>query len=95
MGLVLLAAQDQRLNLRRKLVGMPVRAPRSIGQPVQADIVVARQDLVAGLAGDTELPAQARHLLAIQQPGYELQTLIHGFTRLPGHLALLAKGPIV
>jgi hypothetical protein len=52
-------------------------------------------DGLAGFAGDAELAAQPRHLLPVQQPGNKLQTLIHEFTRLPGHLALPAKGPIV
>src|SRR5579872_6054800 len=55
--------------------------------------VVACEDLVTGLAGDAELSAQRRHLLSIQQPGNELQSFVHGFTHLPGHLALPAKGP--
>jgi predicted N-formylglutamate amidohydrolase len=69
--------------------------PRAIREPVQADLVVVREDLVAGLTGDAEVAARHRHLLPVQQPSNELQTLIHGFTHLPGHLALPAKGPIV
>lgn len=37
----------------------------------------------------------AAFLLPVQQPGNELQSFVHGFTRLPGHSALPAKGPIV
>lgn len=40
-------------------------------------------------------PTPPRHLLPVKQPGDKLQPFIHGFTRLPGHLALPAKGPIV
>ena len=61
----------------------------------QTNLVVAREDLVAGLAGDPELSTQARHLLAVQPRGNELQSFVHGFTPFPGHLALPAKGPIV
>lgn len=39
-----------------------------------------------------ELPAKHGHLLAVQQPGNELQPLFHDVTLLPRHLALLAKG---
>jgi hypothetical protein len=36
-----------------------------------------RDDLVAGLAGDAELAAQRRYLLAIQNPRNEFETLVH------------------
>src|SRR5882672_9552441 len=39
-------------------------APTSVGQPLNAAFLIAIQDLVAGLTGDPELPAQIRHLLA-------------------------------
>ena len=93
--LVLLETHDLRLDLERQLVGVSIGPPRAIGEPVQADLVVAREDFVAGLTGDAEVAARHRHLLPVQQPSNELQTLIHGFTHLPGHLALPAKGPIV
>jgi hypothetical protein len=92
---LLLAAYDQRLDLNGELVGMPVRSPRAIGQPFQTATVIAFEDLVAGLPRDAEATAQHRHLLTVQQPGNELQPFIHELTLLPGHLALLAKGPIV
>src|SRR4051794_40001475 len=69
--------------------------PRSPVQPFQTAIIVAMEDLVAGLARDTEPTAQSRHLLSVQQPGNEFQPFIHLVTLLPGHFALLAKGPIV
>jgi hypothetical protein len=61
------------------------------GQPFQAAVVVALEDLIAGLARDAEIPAQHRHLLSIQHPLDELQPLIHLAT-LPNTFALLAKG---
>ena len=93
--LVLLEVHDLRLDLEGQLVGVTIRSTRPIGEPFQADLVVAREDLVAGLAGDTELPAEDGHRLAVQKPSNELQSFVHGFTRFPGHLALPAKGPIV
>jgi hypothetical protein len=84
---------DNRLTHRNS--DRPIGPARPIREPVQADLVIAREDLVAGLTGDAELTARHRHLLPVQQPGNELYTLIHGFTHLPGHLALPAKGPIV
>lgn len=74
---------------------MTIRPARAIGETFEPGFVVAREDLVAGLTGDAELTAQRCHLLAIQESGNELQSFVHGFTRLPGHLALPAKGPIV
>jgi len=64
--LVLLAPHDQRLDLGGQLVGMAVGPARAVGEPLQANLVVASEDLVAGLAGDAELTAQRRHLLAVQ-----------------------------
>jgi hypothetical protein len=92
---LLLAAHDQRLDLNRELVGMPVGSPRAIGQPFQTATVIAFEDLVAGLPRDAEPTAKNCHLLSVQQPGNELQPFIHEITLLPGHFALLAKGPIV
>jgi len=64
--LVLLDAHDQRLDLDRELIGMAIRPARAVGEPFQACRVIACENLVAGLAGDAELTAQPRHLLAIQ-----------------------------
>jgi hypothetical protein len=47
---VLLEAHDLRLDLERELVGVAIRPARAISEPVQADRVVADEDLVAGLA---------------------------------------------
>jgi hypothetical protein len=66
--LVLLDAHDQRLDLDRELIGMAIGPARAVGEPFQAGRVIAGEDLVAGLAGDAELTAQRRHLLAVQQP---------------------------
>jgi hypothetical protein len=46
-------------------------------------------------ARHAEPTAKNRHLLSVQQPGNEFQPFIHRITLLPGHFALLAKGPIV
>jgi len=94
-GPILLQADDQRFDLKGQLIGVAVGPARSICQGLKTAIVVALEDLVAGLARDAELAGQWRHLLAVQEASNELQTLIHGFTRFPGHLALPAKGPIV
>ena len=61
---LILQLHDQRLDLKRQSVGVPIRPARSISQSLNAAILVAGVELVAGLAGDIELPAQHRHLLA-------------------------------
>lgn len=93
--LLALEPDDQVLDRLGQLVGVAHRPACPIGQGLQPVPLVAVENLVAGLAGDAEIPAQPRHLLPIKQPGDKLQPFIHGFTRLPGHLALPAKGPIV
>ena len=54
---------------------MPIRPPAPVGQLVQAAVLVPVVDFVAGLAGNAELPAQARHLLAVEQAGNESDVL--------------------
>src|SRR6202011_4459188 len=86
-------AHDLRLDLEGQLVRVAVGPARAVGKPFQTDFVVAREDLVAGLARDTELTAQHRHLLPIQQPGDELEPFIHLVTLLPGHFCSPRKRP--
>ena len=93
--LILLQTHDLRLDLKGQLIGVPIWPARAIGQAFQPDLIVAGEDLVAGLARDAELPAQPRHLLPVQQPGDELEALIHRVTLLPGHVCSPAKSPIV
>ena len=69
--LVLLEAHDLGLDLERQLVGLAVGSAGAVGEALQADLVVAREDLVAGLAGDPELATRHRHLLPVQQVGNE------------------------
>lgn len=71
--LVLLEADDQRLDLHRQLIGVAVGPARSVGQALDPRAVVSIEDLVAGLARHAEIAADARHLLPIEQPGDELQ----------------------
>ena len=72
----------------RELIGMPIRPPASIRETIQAAVLVAGVDLVAGLAGNAKLPAEAGHLLAVEQPGNESETFVHNMTLLPGHRSL-------
>ena len=48
-------------------------------------VLVAVEDLVAGLARDPELGAQRRHLLALEQAGDKPEPLVHDVTLLPRH----------
>ena len=87
-----LQPDDQRLDLQRQLVGMPVGTPRAVGEPLHSAVAIALEDFVAGLARDRELLAQPRQSLAVQQPCDELHPLVHEVTLLPRHLCSPAKG---
>ena len=63
-GVLTLDVQDVVLYLEWKLVGIAIRAPASVGEPLNAAFLVAIEDLVAGLTGNTKLPAKFRHGLA-------------------------------
>jgi hypothetical protein len=67
---------------------MPVGPPAAVGQAIEAAVLVALEDLVAGLARDIELAADDCHLLARRAAGDETETLIHLGTLLPRHFAL-------
>lgn len=87
---VLLEAHDLRLDLEGQLIGVAIGPARPVSQPLKTNLI-AREDFVAGLARDAELPAQARHLLPVQEPGDEFEPLIHRVTLLPGHFCSPAK----
>ncbi len=88
MGILLLEADDQLLDLHRQLVGVPIRSSTAVGQAIDAAVLVAVVDLEAGLAGDAELTAERRHLLAIEITGDESETFFHDIPLLPGHDSL-------
>src|SRR5271166_731181 len=85
MRLVSLERDDQSLDLRRELIGVADRPPRTVAQRLKALLLVPVEYLVAGLARNPELATDLAHRLAIQKPGDEPQTLIHDRTLLPGH----------
>src|SRR5512134_3325702 len=84
----LLVPEDQVLDLKRQAVRLPIRPPGPIRQSLQTTALIAGEDLVAGLAGDIELPAKRRHLLPLEQPSYKPQAFIHLATLPPRHLRL-------
>ncbi len=70
-GILPLERHNQFLDRHRELIGVPVRPPAPVGQPLDAAVFIALVDLVAGLAGDPELRAQRRHLLPVEPTGDE------------------------
>jgi len=64
--LVSLQSDNQALDRRRQLVGVAHRSARPIGQGLEPILLVAVENLVAGLAGYAELAAHVRHALAVQ-----------------------------
>ena len=63
-GVLMLHVQDVVLHLEREVIGVAIGTTAAVGQPLHPTFLVAIKDLVAGLAGDPELPAQFRHGLA-------------------------------
>ncbi len=90
---LLLQAHDQLLDLERKLIGLAIGPPGAVRQRFKPASVIAALNLVAGLARDAELPAEAGHLLAVQEPRDEFEPFIHGFAHFPGHFASPRKRP--
>jgi hypothetical protein len=66
MRLLLLAPDDQALDLIRQLIGIAHRPPTAIGQCLQAALFVPVENFVAGLSGYPERPAHVAHRLPVQ-----------------------------
>ena len=80
-----LQAHDRGLDGRRQPIRLPVRAVAPIAEGLDPAVLVAVEDLVAGLARNPELGAQRRHLLALEQAGDKPESLVHDVTLLPRH----------
>src|SRR6266478_5648804 len=63
-GVLALHVQDIVLHLKRKLVGIPIGTPASVGQPLNVTFLIAIEDLITRLAGDLKLSAEFRLRLA-------------------------------
>jgi hypothetical protein len=63
-GVLPLHVQNEVLHLKRQLMGIPIGTAASVGEPLNPAFLVAIEDLVAGLAGDSELPAKLGQWLA-------------------------------
>src|ERR1700730_10807354 len=86
--LLALQPDDQGLELLRELVGVTYRPPGAVAQRLEPVLLVAIENLVAGLAGNAELPADLGHGFPIQKPGDKTKALFHYRTRFPRHLHL-------
>src|SRR6266536_1852496 len=71
--LVAFEPDDEGLELRGQLVGVADRPARAVAQGRKPVLFVAVENLVAGLAGDAELPAHVRHGFPVQQAGDKAQ----------------------
>src|ERR1700693_3021912 len=63
-GVLALHVQNIVLHLKGKLMGIAIGTAASVGQPLNPTFLVAIEDLVAGLAGNAEPPAEFRHRFA-------------------------------
>src|SRR5215218_3461925 len=91
--LLTLQAYDQALDLGRQLIGIAHRPTRAVGQGLEPELLVAGENLVAGLARDAEGAAELRHRLTVEKLCDKPQALVHHRTLLPRHphLPLLGK----
>ena len=69
MRLVALEIDDQPLHLVRQLVGIAHRPARAIGKSIEPFLLVAIEDLVAGLAGNAEITAHLAHAFTVEKTG--------------------------
>jgi len=63
-GVLAFHIQDIVLYLKRKLVGVTIVASAAIRESLNTGLLIAIEDLVASLAGNSEFPAQFRHRFA-------------------------------
>src|SRR5688572_32060524 len=90
-----LQPNDLRFDDCGQLLGLPVRAAAAVRKGFSTVVSKAFEDLVTGLARDPELPAEAGHLLAIQQPGHKSHAFMHHVPLLPRHWRPPLKGQSV
>src|SRR5215469_11607283 len=67
----------------------------TIREPLHATLLVAIEDFITGLTGDSKLAAEFRHWLSPQPPRHKLKSLIHHRTLLPRHHSLPERGKSV
>src|SRR5579864_8107654 len=91
MGFLALEPDNEGLDLGWQLVGIAHRTARAVRKGFKPAILVPLEDLVAGLAGDTKLPADVGHRFALEQLRHESQALVHHRTLLPRHRHLPSR----
>src|SRR5579863_3132630 len=85
-GMFVTKLHDARLEQLRQSIGLPIRPSRAVGEALKASLLVAGEDLVAGLARDIELSTKIAHPLAFEQASHKSQPFVHFGTLLPRHL---------
>src|SRR5512143_471443 len=85
VGFLALGGDDGGFDLLGQSVGVTVGTPSTIGEPLQPTFLIAVDNLITGLARDSELPEQSGHALAILPPNHEAYTFVHNRTFLPWH----------
>src|SRR5215468_1318585 len=65
--------------------GVTYRPPGAVAQRLEPVLLVAIENLVAGLAGNAELPTDLGHGFPIQKPGHKAKALFRYRTRFPRH----------
>ena len=68
---------DCRFYLLGQLIGVAMRPSRAIAQALESTLLVAVENLIPGLAGNVEFPAQRRHIFPVVEPDYETHSLVH------------------
>jgi len=90
-GARLLAGQDG-ARTKTHPPGTSPRPPRPVAQRDGSFFPVTVQKLVAGLAGNPELPAHIAHRFSFQNPGDKSETFVHHGAFLPRHQHPQPKG---
>jgi hypothetical protein len=90
-GMLALDVENIVLHLKRELIGIAIRTPAPVSQPLHSAFLVAIKDLVPGLTGDSELSAECSHRLTGQPPSHKLKPFVHYRTLLPRHPHFLPK----
>src|ERR1700757_2005611 len=90
-GMLVLDVENVVLHLKRESIGIPIRTPAPVSQPLNSTFLVAIEDLIPRLTGDSEFPAEFRHRLAGQSTRHKLKPFVHHRTLLPRHPHFLPK----
>src|SRR5690349_18965736 len=85
-GFLAPGCDDCRSDLLGQLVGIPKGPAGPIAETFQPTFLITVKDLVPGLPGNAELPAQGSHALAILEPDHKSHSLVHYRTFPPWHV---------